>query len=158
LISIAATGHRPQKLGGFGDQVYERLYQLAFNTLGLLQPDRVISGMALGWDQAVAEATLMLNVPLYAYIPFVGQESQWPPKSQKLYRGILAKATEIVECSPPGYSADKMQIRNIRMVDDCNLLIGLWDGSSGGTGNCVKYAQSINREFINFWPEWVKGN
>lgn len=154
MISIAATGHRPQKLGGYSPAVYDRLFDLAFLHLGLLQPDRVISGMALGWDTAVAEAALMLDIPLHAYIPFAGQESQWPHDSQRFYRAILGKAEKIVECSPPGYKMAKMQIRNMQMVDDCNLLLGLWDGSEGGTGNCVRYAQSVGRDFVNLWPEW----
>ncbi len=28
------------------------------------------------------------------------------------------------------------------MVNNCDMLIAVWDGSDGGTANCVKYAQS----------------
>lgn len=155
MISIAATGHRPDKLGGYGEAAYERLFQMAFNTLGLLQPNIIISGMALGWDTAVAEAAIMLDIPLHAYLPFAGQESQWPRASQVFYRNLLDQATRVVECSPPGFSARKMQTRNVCMVRDCTLLLGLYDGSSdGGTANCVRYAESVGREFINLWPEY----
>jgi uncharacterized phage-like protein YoqJ len=36
-----------------------------------------------------------------------------------------------------------MQVRNEWMVDHCNDLLAVWDGSDGGTGNCVRYAQRI---------------
>ena len=46
--------------------------------------------------------------------------------------------------SPGEYAAFKMQVRNEWMVDQLNpatdLLLAAWDGSPGGTGNCVKYA------------------
>ena len=42
------------------------------------RPDAVISGMALGWDQAVARATADLGIPWVAAITFEGQESKWP--------------------------------------------------------------------------------
>lgn len=49
---ICATGHRPNKLGGYGRDVYARLVKLAYDYLAVQKPDAVISGMALGWDQA----------------------------------------------------------------------------------------------------------
>ena len=154
MISIAATGHRPQKLGGVSPVVYEELFLFAHGMLAVFEADVVISGMALGWDTAVAEAALMLGVPLHAYIPFAGQESQWSQESQKFYRALLRGAKKVVECSPPGYSAAKMQVRNCRMVDDCNILLALWDGSSGGTANCIEYARSRGKEIVNVWERW----
>jgi len=32
------------------------------------------------------------------------------------------------------------------MVQNCDLLVAYWDGSDGGTGNCVKYAKSVGRD------------
>jgi hypothetical protein len=34
--------------------------------------------MARGWDLALAKAAVELGLPLFAAIPFVGQESRWP--------------------------------------------------------------------------------
>lgn len=53
---VAGTGHRPNKLGGYGDDVFERLVALARTYLWHMEPWHVISGMALGWDQALAQA------------------------------------------------------------------------------------------------------
>ena len=33
------------------------------------------------------------------------------------------------------------------MVDNCDLLIGCWDGvKAGGTWNCLKYAMNLGKE------------
>jgi uncharacterized phage-like protein YoqJ len=50
------------------------------------------------------------------------------------------------------YSAAKMQIRNEYMVNACDKLIAVWDHTPGGTENCVKYAQSINKDIIYIDP------
>ena len=60
---IAGTGHRPDKLGGYSDDVLSKLIKLARTTLFDLKPKKVISGMALGWDMALAYAALALTEP-----------------------------------------------------------------------------------------------
>ena len=47
----------------------------------------------------------------------------------------------------------KMQTRNEWMVNHCDKLIAVWNGSDGGTGNCVNYAKSINKEIIYINPD-----
>ena len=48
-----------------------------------------------------------------------------------------------------------MQKRNEYMVDRCDKLTALWDGSSGGTGNCVKYAIKQNKNILTIVPERI---
>ena len=69
---VAATGHRPDKLGGYGEEVFEKLVQLA---MGFLEAHHSkitygISGMALGWDMAYAEALCIKEIPWTAAVPF----------------------------------------------------------------------------------------
>ena len=47
-----------------------------------------------------------------------------------------------------------MQKRNEWIVDNSLRLLALWDGSKGGTANCVTYARYGRREIKNVWPEW----
>lgn len=158
---VAGTGHRPDKLGGYGDDVLKQLYRFACREIERNRPSKIISGMALGWDTALAMAALQLKVPLVAAIPFEGQESQWPEPSQKRYRAILERAKVHVVC-PGGYSPAKMQERNEWMVDRCDILWALWDGSTGGTANCVRYADQRQQStglfppivLINLWSAW----
>lgn len=151
---IAGTGHRPQRVGGYSDAAYDKLVRFATAELQLLSPSVVISGMALGWDQALARAALNLDVTLYAYVPFDGQDALWPPASRQRYAELMARATVTRVCSPGGYAAYKMQDRNQCMVDDCTKLLALWDGSASGTQNCVLYAEHCKRLVINCWKRF----
>jgi uncharacterized phage-like protein YoqJ len=151
---IAGTGHRPDKLGGYSPHIAKRLIDLASDALRTNQPSTVISGMALGWDMALAEAAINLDIPLHAYIPFDGQEMVWPMTSKLFYRSLLKKAQLVKICSPGGFSRAAMQHRNVCMVNDCDKLLALWDGSNGGTANCLVYATSIKKPYINLWSQF----
>lgn len=151
---VAFTGHRPDKLGGYKlpNDTYIKVCRDIDWLLKELNPEKVISGMALGVDQWAANIAYKLGIPFVAAIPFEGQELAWPEASQKTYRILRRLASEEVIVSPGGYSADKMQVRNIWMVDNCDSLIAVWDGSKGGTGNCVEYAKSVNRKIYQIDP------
>lgn len=150
----AATGHRPSKLGGYGDDVGARLRRLATDHLIETRPDCVISGMALGWDIEWAVAAIALGIPVLAALPFIGQADAWPKESQARHRGVLAKCAHVTIVCDGGYSPHKMQRRNEWMVDHATELVALWDGSSGGTWNCIKYAKK-KLPIINLWPQWL---
>jgi uncharacterized phage-like protein YoqJ len=151
---FAATGHRPPKLGGYSAAVDDRLRALARVFLRGRKPRGAISGMALGWDMAWAEAALELGIPLCAAVPFDGQERQWPESSRARHAAILRAAAKIVVVSPGGYDPRKMQRRNEWMVDKAQLVVALWDGTAGGTGNCIAYAQRAGKPIENLWPRW----
>ena len=46
-----------------------------------------------------------------------------------------------------------MQERNEWMVNNCDVLIAVWDGTSGGTANCVKYAESLQLDIRRINPK-----
>jgi len=154
---IAGTGHRPNKLGGYGYDIYELLLKTASKAIDGFAT-KVISGMALGWDQALAEAAINLNIPFIAAVPFRGQEGKWPPPSKRKYQKLISKADEVVYVCDDGYAPHKMQERNKWMVDNCDSVLALWDGSAGGTSNCIIYAKSVKKKIVNLWPYWVKLN
>lgn len=150
---LAATGHRPQKLGGYGAHVDAALRRLAIWFLTTNRPDKVISGMALGWDMAWSEAAIEMGIPVIAAVPFGGQESAWPSASQDRYWQTLTQCERVEIVCDGTYAAWKMQKRNQWMVDNATHLIALWDGTSGGTANCVNYAQG-RIPVWNLWPYW----
>lgn len=151
---IAGTGHRPSKLGGYGPEVTRKLIQIATDYLQEHKPAYVISGMALGWDTALAIAANNLDIPFIAAVPFRGQENAWPHGSKVLYKHLLLNAEHVEYVCDDGYAAWKMQQRNKWMVDNCDVLLALWDGSNGGTGNCIKYAKSVGRDIHNLWDKY----
>jgi uncharacterized phage-like protein YoqJ len=152
---ICGTGHRPDKLGGYDSITHNRLIRIAEQYLLKLKPEKVISGMALGWDTALAEATLNLNIYLCAAIPFAGQENMWPKDSQTKYKEILSRATYVKEVCDKGYAPYKMQIRNEWMVDNSDLVLAMWNGTKGGTYNCIQYAKKKNKQIINAYKDFL---
>lgn len=150
---LAATGHRPDKLGGYASKTHWRLIALARDYLSDRQPSAVIVGMALGWDQAVAQAAIDFNIPFTAAIPFEGQERRWPETSQARYHGLLDRAAS-VEIISPYCDILAYQHRNEWMVDRADEIAALWDGSWGGTFNCVRYAEKVGKPVENLWPKW----
>jgi uncharacterized phage-like protein YoqJ len=155
---LAATGHRPKELGlDYTKKDHDLLSEFALEQLRELDYEytEIISGMALGWDLAVAEACLELCYPLIAYLPFYGQEQGWPSAMQEVYTRILGDAKLVNEVSPAPAENWKYIYRNNAMVDDANCIFALYNGkSTGGTYQTVKYAQRKKKPIINNWKEY----
>ncbi|HWG89118.1 MAG TPA: SLOG family protein [Candidatus Acidoferrales bacterium] len=158
MTTYAGTGHRPDKLGGYTKEAFGRLVLVAAHWMkSLNDPDlKIISGMALGWDQALAMAAIYTNTPFIAAVPFEGQCSVWPKESKFKYTRILDRAAEIHVVSDGGYSSHKMQVRNEWMVDHSDAVVAMFNGTAGGTANCVAYAEGVHKPIINLYPEWLK--
>lgn len=180
-MKIAITGHRPNKLGNDYDltgpligTIRKKIYEVLRDCITSGYPDidnmrkqlTLITGMALGIDTLFAQLAIELDIPFIAAIPFAGQYRKWQESSVRIYHDILIKAQsiQVVDinknvnyseyCKLPetAFSNKKMQDRNIWMVDNCNLLIAVWDGSSGGTKNCVDYAMTTDKTVIRINP------
>lgn len=174
-LVIAGTGHRPQKLNpfdqndrkfGFSQEAHQLLLETARQTLSEFQelhPDKeieVISGVALGFDQALIEAALEKEMHVVAAVPFEGQEKAWRMDTQRQYHELLdrvrAAGGEIHVVSPGGYSAAKMQARNVWMVDRADQIVALYSGGPGGTSNCIDYAKEQGKEVRNVWQTFAE--
>src|SRR6266849_4143945 len=101
---------------------------------------------------------LAIELPYLTCAPFKDQSGKWPSEAQKRYDLYIERSAKHLICSPGEYSATKMQLRNEKMVDlalkdgpDHGLLLALWDGSTGGTYNCLTYARSRRLAAINTW-------
>lgn len=145
--TLALTGHRPNKLWGY-DLSNERYQQVAEQLAEYCRKhnvDTIISGMALGFDQLGAQVAIDNGLKFVAAIPMEGQESKWPKESQERYHELLGYADKVVYVNDGEYSAAKMNMRNEWMVNNADAVFALHDGSSGGTGNAVKYAERQNK-------------
>jgi uncharacterized phage-like protein YoqJ len=149
----SATGHRPGKCFDYSDKIFSNLVELAELAYSEYNPSEIVSGMALGWDLAVAQAAINMKIPFTAAIPCENQEHKWPEKSQKQYQNILKHASKSVILSKT-YDYQCMQRRNIWMVDNSDRIFALWNGTSGGTANCINYAKLKNKEIVNLWTIW----
>jgi uncharacterized phage-like protein YoqJ len=166
LKIVAATGHRPQSIQASWSEYPELLKEMtavAYATLKKLNPDKVITGMALGWDTAIAIAAVKLKIPFEAAVPFTEHANNWNKPSIKLKEHLLSKAdlvTIVTESNNPTYFqiCKMMEDRNKYMVDKSTILLALWDGKTkGGTTNCMTYAKKKgNIKIINCWEQLQK--
>lgn len=182
-VTLGFSGHRPTNLGGYA-KYEEYLPSLVALAKGCIErfgrnenedpntanqdADRtvtnasanvqVITGMALGWDTAVALAAIEMELPLIAALPCYGYEQSWPKREDKdRYHFILSNCHTIWIGSVGGYSYDGLVNRNEVIVNNSNKVIFLWDKKpKGGTYNCWNYAQEVNRECKNVWGSWSK--
>lgn len=160
-MKIAITGHRPDKLDNDYDltsPLTKKIKDVIMAYLGnyfVKEEDvKLITGMALGIDTLFAQIAIENQIPFIAALPCAGQQSRWPEKSKKRYNEILQnKLCEIHYVSNGGYTNFCMQKRNEWMVDNCDLLIAVCDGSAGGTSNCIKYAKKVTRDIIEINPD-----
>lgn len=158
-IVATITGHRPDKLYGYDLKAgkYWELRKRIYAALLEFHAAELWTGMAIGTDQVAALTVLDMkddghDIKLNAAIPFQGQESKWPEQSKLLYRAILSKCDTKRIVSAGGYSAKAMQDRNIFMADRGDYIISVWNGSPGGTGNCVRYALSRDIPVFRIHP------
>jgi uncharacterized phage-like protein YoqJ len=155
-VAFFATGHRPDKVGGYSTDALKRL--IAFFEIQLKPLKKEIKimnvGMAQGVDTAVAIACIRLKIPIRACIPCDNQEKIWPEEAQARYRKILEKAAETVIVNPGEYAGWKMHARNEYMVDNSEKGVCLHNGTSGGTWSCLYYSNYKKVPVMNLWKEW----
>ncbi len=159
---VSFTGHRPNKLGGYnpGDNkdLLWRLHESILEHINKYEVNTFISGMALGIDQWAAKIVLKLrdtthpHLKLICAVPCKNHEKAWNKASQKEWQDIIDKANEVVYTSEDDYAPYLMQKRNIWMVDKSDYILAVWDGTEGGTGNCVKYARKESKNISIIKP------
>jgi O-acetyl-ADP-ribose deacetylase (regulator of RNase III)/uncharacterized phage-like protein YoqJ len=143
ILKITFTGHRYLSLR----QVESYLNKLHEDFPGAIW----VTGGAVGLDSVASSFAMSHNIRLWLILPF-------QPKVMTKYwsaaqREVLDRSVKYCDkLSVLSLTYDKSiyQRRNERMVDLSDMVAAFWDGSNGGTGNCVRYAQSIGKRMIRF--------
>lgn len=163
IFHIALTGHRPNNLAGYllSHPFYQQLRQILMEIIEdhLQKYDTIIChcGMALGADTIWAEAIANMRhrypsrVLFVAHIPCLNQESKWSTDAQQHYHELLKHKDDAIIYAK-SYTPTCMQKRNIGMINDVDLLIAIWDGSRGGTANCVAAAKKQDISILQIKP------
>jgi uncharacterized phage-like protein YoqJ len=146
-MNLGITGHRPNKLGGYDP--YTSLcgpLQAKMETFfSWKAPERIISGMALGTDQWAVAVALRLGIKVTALIPCKDQEKLWPASAQaeywKLLKDIEQDGGEIRYVSERPYDKRCMHNRNQEIVINSSEMLAIWDGTRGGTRDCIRLAK-----------------
>jgi uncharacterized phage-like protein YoqJ len=163
MKKIAITGHRPNKLGNDYELTSKLMLGIKAKLVSILEQEikthkeiLLITGMALGIDTLFALIAIEMRLPFIAAVPCYNQDSKWRRKSQRLYADLLNNPLSCLKFIHEGeYTNTCMQERNEWMVNECDLLIAVWDGSAGGTGNCVKYAMNQCKDIITINPKLI---
>jgi hypothetical protein len=158
-LIVAVTGHRdlvPDEVPQIRTHVRDFLRRLQAD-----YPERgvtVMSSLAEGADQVVAEVALELGVSLLALLPMPRdsyiEDFETLPAREKFY-ALLARATEVLELPiTPGNTArsiaehGKNRTRQyaqlgVFLCAHCHILLALWDGKYsdklGGTGQVIRF-------------------
>ena len=171
-LILTVTGHRPNKISKelytWNSELSEKYIKFFMNYIAKYCSEnsgkivRCRSGMALGIDTLFAIAVMRLykngyNVELECCIPCKNHSSNWIKSSVDLYNLILEYAHLITYVSDEEYTPWCMQDRNKYMVDGCNRVLAVWDGTKGGTGNCVNYAKSVGAHIDIVKPSEISG-
>lgn len=142
-MRIAITGHRPENIANW--QFVETQLKHAFTDF---QPEVVIQGMAAGVDLVAAKIAYQNKFPFWCAKPWknhkgrMGGTRGYTPSWELFYEQALKHAERVIDVTdyedyPGGFV---YQVRNEWMVDHADMLVAVWDGTPGGTTNCVKYA------------------
>lgn len=142
---IAFSGHRPHKLQSLSS-VKSSIHDFLLQQLHLHPRLLVISGGALGVDQIAAEVCIDLHIPFVFVIPFPFNifTARWSDFQRSHLRSLMHSAVKVYTVQSH-FSMSGYQRRNEVMVDHCDLLCAIFNGSPGGTANCVAYARSIDK-------------
>jgi ribonuclease HI/uncharacterized phage-like protein YoqJ len=145
---VAAFGHRPPELGGYGENpvatgVRDRLAAI-LAAKKELHPDLwLLTGLLLGAEQLAAEAARAAGVPYVAVQPYPAPERQWPQPSQDRYADLIRHAgaavllERTVPDSKPKFGA-ALARRDAWLAKHADEAIVIWDGKDPALGKLVR--------------------
>ena len=156
MKTLCFTGHRKVPGKSYGewmgvDKVVRGVIRDAYDN-GFRN---FICGGAIGFDTLAATAVLEVmyeytGIYLTLAIPFRNQPNRWPTEVRDKYDTIASQADKVVYVdeelgldNPGEYAANKMFIRNERMVDESSAMVAcVSDAATSGSSHCIKYAAS----------------
>lgn len=156
------TGHRPSKLKGYSPKDNKQLLWEIHNCCEYLiryqDVSIFINGVALGVDQWSAKIVLKLkekypHIKLISAVPCLEHSSKWTENSKIDWQDIIDKSDEVKYVTEEKFTPYCMELRNRWMVDKSDIVVAVWDGSAGGTNNCVQYATKNKKRVINLWKK-----
>lgn len=162
ILTCAFTGHRPEKLPWGSNEDDERCAALKLKIAQAAETAynegfrRFICGMARGCDMYFFDAVVSLrerfcDVRIEAALPFEDQNAGWSEADAARWEAAIRSCDAVVLVSKE-YHSRCYGRRNRYMVDNADLLISVYDGSGGGTGQTVNYAAAKN---VRIWPLWL---
>lgn len=156
---IAGTGHRPKYCPCKYKNSHPWLDNLKADLKQKLEYyqeenkiEAVICGAAIGFDTWLAQCVTEMCIPLWTYVPFKGQGSNWPSESKREYERLLKLSEKVLYISDK-YSKECFLKRDRAMINDAHIIFSLLNPEvqEGGTYYTVSYAKSLGKTIHNFW-------
>ncbi len=152
---FGVTGHRgvEQRAGEL-----DRFARLSVAKMVSRGASRVISGLALGWDTAVAKACCDLDIPYVAAVPNRRQSDLWGRRQQLEWVRLIDNADEVWFANEGVIPSNAdFHTRNHFIVDRSVELWSMYDGRiHGGTRACLLYAEEQHRRIVPLWQDWLE--
>jgi hypothetical protein len=151
-LKVGITGH--QERPGIdwtwvGEAIGAELARLPGPIVGL-------SALARGADQVFAEAVLAAGGRLVFVRPTADYESNYEGAELERFRAFRAAATEEIYIPPDAGDQDAFLAAGKRVVEECDVLIAVWDGKvahgKGGTADIVEFARARSLPIIHIEP------
>lgn len=165
--ALTVTGHRPSKLNGYNRYDNTNLIKVistAIEDFISKGYDTFIGGMALGVDMWFGQEVVNLRDTKYPHIKFIAaipcknQFSVWKnQRSIEEWHELVERADSSYYITDTDYTPSCMEIRNRWMVDNASHVLAVWDGTAGGTYNCIKYAEERGLPITRINPMDFKG-
>jgi len=149
---VGVSGHRQIDEKKPGELVeFARLF------VALSAADRIVTGMAIGWDLAVAQACHELGIPYTAAVPFIDQPSEWTLRDRKHWTWLMNQADRVIYVSTE-HERDAYEKRNLWIVDNSGAMSILLEPGRerSGTGRCALYADRRGRIITPLWDRWKR--
>lgn len=157
ILRVAITGHRPGDLFDADGHALDPQPAIAdfLHRAGARGKAsgrtrvRVVTGGALGIDQAVAAAVaahpdvdgIRFDYAVFLPFPIEIMGARWSAAARAYLVRLCAGAAELPPPVSPTYAAWAYGSRNRAMVDSSAFVVGFWSGiKKGGTYNCLHYA------------------
>jgi len=115
----------------------------------------VVTSLAIGADQLLAQLAIERGGRIYAILPFDDIERSFAPADILKYRALVQHAT--VEVVPwAGTDENAYLAAGRRVVELSDLVFAVWDGKPakgrGGTGDIVAYALARGVPIVHIDP------
>lgn len=154
-MKIMGTGSRSMLMATDVKEIYRNLEEEVLRLKSKYSNLTLISGMAEGWDEAIAKAAMRNNIPYIVMIPNRNYGNYYWARNSLLGRNRMDMFSELVlNASERVYVCNKLYVdgvhcnfvRNQAMVDACDGALVFEPGSSG-TRDAVTRLRAAGKPF-----------
>ncbi len=149
VTMVSFTGHRHCQLSDVKASLDESAQKYGNDVVW-------ICGGAIGLDSHAAQYAMENKIRLWLVLPFTPEamSKYWNPAQRKVLEDTI-KYAEKVDILSSVYNVRFYQIRNEKMVDSSEVLCAFFNGSPGGTANCIRYARHKRHPVEVYNPKQV---